>query len=92
MLFVSFSREQGVEMLLVKRDIQSKMSNLLESESPEPADVTDLSELAFVPGDVTLGSLNLGDNAADATEQTSSGIDSGRSTPARRRAKTSSIW
>ncbi|KAL8624966.1 hypothetical protein ACOMHN_039853 [Nucella lapillus] len=51
-------RDKGVEMLLLKKDIQGKMDHLLSGPlPPEPAaDLPQLS-LAFLPGNVQLGDI-----------------------------------
>ncbi|KAL8582688.1 hypothetical protein ACOMHN_053282 [Nucella lapillus] len=50
-------RDKGVEMLLLKKEIQGKMDHLLQTSlPPEPPDVKNL-DVKFVPGEVKLGEV-----------------------------------
>ena len=51
-------KDNGVEMLLLKQEIQAKMATLLETELPDlPKDLP--SHIRFIPGDVKLGHLSV---------------------------------
>ncbi|XP_041350759.1 uncharacterized protein LOC121369766 [Gigantopelta aegis] len=51
-------KDNGVEMLLLKQEIQAKMGTLLETDLPDlPKDVP--SQIRFVPGDVKLGHISV---------------------------------
>ncbi|GFN90103.1 E3 ubiquitin-protein ligase trim56 [Plakobranchus ocellatus] len=62
-------RDKGVEVLLIKRDIEVKMEQLLEPRLETiPSDPT-LYDIRFVPGDVVLGKLSFGEEPGNEEEE-----------------------
>ncbi|RUS76029.1 hypothetical protein EGW08_016207, partial [Elysia chlorotica] len=53
-------RDKSVELLLIKRDIEAKMAQLLEPQLDKVPSDPALYNIRFVPGDVMLGKLSFG--------------------------------
>ena len=61
-------RDKSVELLLIKRDIESKMSQLLEPRLEQVSADPALYDIQFVPGEVALGKLSFGGEKNEAED------------------------
>lgn len=69
-------RDKGVEMLLLKKDMQNKLMSLLEPTLPDlPDDVAVFTtKIKFIPGGVKFGKLTINDNS-DENENSELSMD-----------------
>lgn len=69
-------RDKGVEMLLLKKEMQNKLMSLLEPNLPDlPQDVTNFTtKIKFIPGGVKFGKLTINESA-DENENSEYSMD-----------------